>query len=85
MALSVDSLPFALRNMVNVTYEKALQISATSTTHRGSSISKEYLSQLCGISLDTAAQTLQVTTQKGIKNAVYPIVHRFAMKQSRLR
>jgi hypothetical protein len=84
-ALSEDLLPFALRNTVSVTYEKALQISATSTTHRGPSISKEYLSQLWGISLDTAAQTLQVTTQKGIKNAVHPIVRRFATKQMRLR
>ncbi len=46
---------------------------------------KEYLSQLWGISLNTAAQTLQVTTQKGIRNAIHPIVRRYATKQSRLR
>jgi len=84
-ALSDDILPIALRDTVSVTYDKAIQISATSTTQRGSSISKEYLSQLWGISLSAAAQTLQVTTQKGIKNAVHPIVRRYATKQSRLR
>jgi hypothetical protein len=84
-ALSDDLFPFVLKDTVNLTYEKAVQVSATSTTHRGTSISKEYLSQLWGISLNTAAQTLQVTTQKGIKNAVHPIVCRYATKQSRLR
>jgi hypothetical protein len=59
-ALSDDILPIVLRDTVSVTYDKAIQVRATSTTHRGSSISKEYLSQLWGISLSMAAQTLQV-------------------------
>jgi hypothetical protein len=80
---SHDLFHLLLRDKVNATH--TCQISVTSTTNRNSVITKEYLSQLWGISLNTAAQTLQVTTQKGIKNAIHPIVRRYATKQSRLR
>jgi len=48
-------------------------------------MTKESLSKMWGISLNTAAQTLWVTTQKGIRNAVHPIERHFVTKQSRLR
>jgi hypothetical protein len=48
-------------------------------------VAKEELSKLWGISVENAAQTLRVTTQKGIRNAIHPVVRRFATKQSRLR
>ncbi len=80
---SYDEFYSLLRDKVNATHTH--QISGTSTSNRNSVITKEYLSQLWGISLNTAAQTLQVTTQKGIRNAIHPIVRRYATKQSRLR
>jgi hypothetical protein len=52
---------------------------------RKSHITKEELAKLWGISLESASQTLRVTTQKGIMNAIHPIVRRYATKQSRLR
>jgi transposase len=52
---------------------------------RKSHITKEELAKLWGISLESANQTLRVTTQKGIRNAIHPIVRRYATKQSRLR
>jgi hypothetical protein len=54
------------------------------TSARESNVTKEDMSQLWGISIDSAAQKLHVTTQKGIKNAVHPIVYRYTTKQSRL-
>jgi hypothetical protein len=52
---------------------------------RKSHVTKEELAKLWGISLESASQTLRVTTQKGIMNAIHPIVRRYATKQSRLR
>jgi hypothetical protein len=65
--------------------ESFLQIATTSSSNRSHTVAKEALSNLWGIGLNAAAQTLQVTTQKGIRNAVHPIVRRFATKQARLR
>jgi hypothetical protein len=59
-------------------------IGATTTTILGFSMTKEQLANLWGISLSTAAQTLKVTMQKGVRNAVHPITRWFATKQSRL-
>jgi hypothetical protein len=47
-------------------------------------VTKEDLSKLWGISVENAAQMLRVTTQKGIQNAIHPVVRRFATKQGRL-
>jgi hypothetical protein len=60
-------------------------IATTNTTTRGFVTTKESLANLWGISLTTAAQTLKVTTQKGVRNSIHPITRRFATKQSRLR
>lgn len=62
-----------------------LSIASTTTVKRAYSITKEHLSSLWGIGLHAAELTLQVTTQKGIRNPIHPIVRRYATKQSRLR
>jgi len=67
------------------TYQQAREIGARHSSSRHAGITKEALASLWGISLHTAAQTLRVTTQKGIKNSIHPVVRRFATKQSRLR
>jgi len=55
------------------------------TSKRRTKITKEELCQLWGINIEMAAQTLCVTTQNGIRNAIHPIIRRYATKQSRLR
>jgi hypothetical protein len=60
--------------------ESFFQIATTSSSNQSNTVTKEALSDLWGIGLNAAAQTLQVTTQKGIRNAVHPIVRRFATK-----
>ena len=67
------------------THNMAIKVASTATSHRSSAITKEHLSKIWGIGLHTASQTLRVTTQKGIRNAVHPITRRYATKQSRLR
>jgi hypothetical protein len=64
--------------------ESFFQIATTSSSNRSHTVTKEVLLDLWGIGLNAAAQTLQVTTQKGIRNAVHPIVRRFATKQTLL-
>ena len=58
--------------MSNISYLQACN--ATSSTSRVSSISKEELASKWKIGLTQAAQTIRVTTQKGIRTAIHPIV-----------
>jgi hypothetical protein len=74
-----------IKENMQYTYQRAREIATKHSSNRCTGITKEALASLWGISLNTAAQTLRVTTQKGIKNSVHPVVRRFATKQSRLR
>jgi hypothetical protein len=56
------------------TYPDVRIIMSRTSSQRRSNITKEDLCQLLGINAETAAQTLRVTTQKGIRNAVHPMV-----------
>ena len=60
-------------------------IGATMTSAHQSVVTKESLAKRWGIGTQIAAQTLQVTTQKGIRNAVHPIHRRFRTKQVQLK
>lgn len=60
-------------------------IATTNTSARDLTMTKELLANLWGISLSTTAQTLKVTTQKGVRNAVHPITRHYATKESRLQ
>ncbi len=52
-------------------------ISATFTSERHSSETLKNLSSKWNIGLETAKQTLQVTTQQGIRTAVHPLHKRY--------
>jgi hypothetical protein len=67
------------------THQDVQIIMSRTSLPRQSNITKEDLCQLWGINVETAAQTLCFTTQKSIRNAVHPIVRRYATKQSCLR
>jgi hypothetical protein len=66
------------------TYGQTHNIMSQGMSVRRTHVTKEELSKLWGISIENAAQTLCVTTQKGIRNAIHRIVQGFATKQSRL-
>ncbi len=83
--LSESEMAVAVEDTVHITYQWACQLASQSTSERSSSVTKEQVVEIWGISLNAAAQTLCVTTQKGIKNVVHPVVQCYATKQSRLR
>jgi hypothetical protein len=56
------------------THERVRYVMSQGTLARQSQVTKEDLSRLWGISLESAAQTLRVTTQKGVRNPIHPIV-----------
>jgi hypothetical protein len=47
-------------------------------------VTKEDLARLWNIPLKTAAQTIQVTTQKGIRMSIHPLHARYRTKQAQL-
>ncbi len=62
-----------------------LAISSIRVNGRQSGISPQKLAKRWSIGEATAAKTLQVTTQKGIRNTLFPIEKRFRTKQAQLR
>lgn len=75
----------ALYNTRKVSYTDACQILSTTTTKRNSAITAHELAARWGIGLTSIEQTLRVTTQKGIRNAIHPIHCRYRTKQAQLR
>jgi hypothetical protein len=65
--------------------DKKFLIAASKTSHCSSDVSPEKLAQRWGIGLQVATQALKVTTQKGVRNVVYPFERRFKTKQAQLR
>jgi len=59
-------------------------ISGMQSDKRRDGVTKEELACMWNIPLKTAAQTIQVTTQKGIRMAVHPIHARYRTKQAHL-
>jgi hypothetical protein len=60
-------------------------ILSTATGPRSSTLTPEKLAQRWGIGLETAKNTLRVTTQKGICSTMYPVERRFHTRQAQLR
>lgn len=60
-------------------------IAAANTSARNQSVSAESLAKKWCIGVDTAKKTLRCTTQKGIRNTIYPVERRFRTKQAQLR
>jgi hypothetical protein len=71
---SDHSLNVNLNLKHDFTRERTRIIMSQGSSSRRSHVTKEELAKLWGISLENAAQTLRVTTQKGIRNAIHPIV-----------
>jgi len=70
-----DGLHFGLHS--ESLLDAPITISAYKTRHRRSDISPEVLARQWGIGLATARQTLQVTTQAGIRHALHPLTRRY--------
>ena len=64
---------------------KDITIASTNTTHRNHRVTPELLSQRWGIGLDSAKQTIKVTTQKGVRHTLGPVERRFRTRQAQLR
>jgi hypothetical protein len=60
-------------------------ILSTATGPRSSTLTSEKLAQRWGIGLETAKNTLCVTTQKGICSTMYPVERRLHTRQAQLR
>jgi hypothetical protein len=60
-------------------------ISSLHTSHHQTRTSVQKLAQRWAIGEIAAKKTLQVMTQKGIRNALYPVERRFRTKQAQLR
>jgi len=60
-------------------------VKMTSTSAKKPGVSHEQLAQRWGIGLETAAKTIQVTTQRGIRNVSGHLEQRFKTKQAHLR
>jgi hypothetical protein len=57
----------------------------TETSGKQHGITPEELSKLWNIGLPMARKTIRCTTQKGIRNTLYPIEHQFHTKQAQLQ
>ena len=79
-----DDISLAFNND-NKLGHPAVQISAITTSQHQLRITKEKLAQRWGIGEVSAGKTFKVTTQKGIRNTLYPIERRFRTKQTQLR
>jgi hypothetical protein len=62
-----------------------VNLSSTRRSNKTPSISPEQLSKIWNIGPSSAAKTLKCTTQKGIRNTLYPTEQRFWTKQAQLR
>jgi len=62
-----------------------LQVSSMTSSKHLPSLPAAKLAQRWAISEATANKTLKVTTQKGVRNALYPIEQRFHTRQAQLR
>ncbi len=60
-------------------------ICATNTSRRDMNTKAETIAKNWSIGLENAKKTIQCTTQKGIRNTLYPIERRFRTKQAQLR
>ncbi len=64
---------------------KSIAIKDIKSSQRGSKVSKEELSRMWKIGLETSSKTLAATTQLTIRNAIHPIQRRFRTEVAQLR
>jgi hypothetical protein len=68
----------------DISFANELSINAVTTGETSSTITKEVLAQRWGISSETAAKTLRVTTQRGIRTFIHPTDRRFGTSKPHL-
>jgi hypothetical protein len=68
-----------IHNALTGTHGGISRISARFTSERHSSATFENVSRKSNIGLETAKQTLQLTTQRGIRTAVHPLHRRYCV------
>lgn len=73
------------RAVSSVLTDEQLEVFALSTNERRSVITPEILSQRWGIGLQTAKQTLKVTTQSGIRNVLAPSERKLRFRTNHMR
>jgi hypothetical protein len=66
-------------SLTGTVHAESAEISATFTSERHSSVNFENLSRKWNIGLETAKQTLLVTTQRGVRTAVHPLHRRYCV------
>ena len=76
VSTALDPTQFAhgIISSVNV-----LGVGSAMAGRRHASTTPEHISDIFGVSLNTAKQTLQVTTQHGIRSAVHPLRTQYRM------
>jgi len=82
--LNVDPLQ-SISESFNDSHLLSMNISLTNTSNKTPHVNAEKLASRWNIGLDTALKTIKVTTQKGFRNALFPIEKRFRTKQAQLR
>ena len=69
----------------DVRLNQAISVSALSTTRQQARVTSQKLAKRWSISESLASKTLMVTTQKGVRNALFPIEKRYRTRQAQLR
>ena len=82
--LEGDALSFGPEDSMFGIPEGDRTFSALSSMEHGTNITKEILAKRWGIGLDTAHQTLELTTQKGVRRVLHPVERWYRMRQSHL-
>ena len=72
----VESNPILRKGGNNIT-KQVLEVYATKSSSRASDIKPERLAELWGISKEKASNTIEATTQMGLRSGIYPLVRRF--------
>jgi hypothetical protein len=69
----------------DVRLNQAISVFALSTTNQQARVTSQKLAKRWSISESLASKTLKVTTQKGVRNALFPIEKRYRTRQAQLR
>jgi hypothetical protein len=89
MSTSSNPLPSKLYDTVMIDISQAFDdnhiISAIQSSRKDLNATAETIAKHWSIGLENAKRTVRCTTQKGMRNTIYPIERRFRTKQAQLR
>jgi hypothetical protein len=83
--LTPASLAIALTSLTFSSRPAASLVAGTTSSHRRPDVRPDDLAQKWGIGKVQAANTLKVTTQRGVRSAIHPLHRRFRTKNMQLR